>query len=350
MQMPSSITQQVKGLDRKVWFTFYITLIASLCFFSFKVATLDTCPDFLIETKGNVAHPNTRNTYFVGETITFTAQNINKPIEWHLGINNEIRKGNTITFTYAQAGKYTVKARLENGCEQVLALNIVPYTINDNITATVDANFNAILGNDNVAAGEITYFNSALQANHYQWEIENQPAYGIKNDATVGYSIAQPGQYTIKLTLDNDGKKVYKKSIMVNAPLAVSTSDKNEIPIPAPVDITPSKNTDDGNEEHSNTSDQATKQSVIIPDAEIVSLLNLIRDKKKTIVEFNNMVCKGADTKVMGNDKVMTLGALVEILQEKKWALGKKPKVTEVKAVRDASNGNCINILYVTYK
>ncbi|MDA3613694.1 hypothetical protein [Polluticaenibacter yanchengensis] len=362
MKLASTYTKQWAGFDYRFWITLIVLIILSIVGYGYKKKYLYSCPVHTISTRGIYSNNSlVKQSFLINEPVVFRVPDIpHSSVEWFI---DDVTKGkaDSLLFTFPQAGKFAVKMKLDGKCEYVRIINILPFkhqSLDVNTAGAGSLPDQVIEGNEVFEAGSINYFTTPVIANSYEWQILEVPEYGIKTDQLIGYSIITAGTYTIQLKLNNDSKKVFTKTVRVTAPVVVADIPE-EMDVPKPIDVPPgpvdipANNKDKGNENDKGSGGvkEPPKVRIVLPDNEILSILQLIRDKKKTVADFGESLCDGEKTKVLANDdEVMTLSELVDKLQSKKWALGKRPKVNSVKTVRDNSNGNCVSVLYVNYK
>lgn len=357
MELANTYSRKWAGFDLRYWITLATLMILSVLGWGFKKRFLYSCPMQTIPMQGvAVKSALVKQSFLMNETIVFTVPNVSyKTVEWF--VDDALKsKDASFTHAFANAGKYAVKLKVDGKCEYVQIVKVLPYKHQSMDISVADAAAlpdKVIEGNETFEAGTITYFTTPVVANAYEWQILEVPEYGIKNEQLVGYSIISAGTYTLQLKLNNDDKKVFTKTVKVTAPL-VAAESADAMDVPKPVEM-PEQGT--GGADSGGASPVAVggkdvaKPKSVLPDSEILSMLRLIRDEKKSVADLAESLCDGEKTKVLANDdKVITLSELADRLQSKKWALGKRPKVNNVRTVRDESGGNCISVIYVSYK
>ncbi len=366
MELANTYSKRWAGFDVRYWITLATLILLSVLGWGFKKKFIYSCPVQTIPMQGVSAKNSlVKQSFLMNETIVFSVPETDyKSVEWF--IDNDLKsKDAKFTHAFAAAGKYAVKLKIDGKCEYIQIVNVLPYKHQTMDISLADAGAlpdMVIEGNETFEAGTITYFTTPVVANAYEWQILEVPEYGIKNEQLVGYSIISAGTYTLQLKLNNDDKKVFTKVIKVTAPV-VAAESSDEMDVPKPIDMPPangggaagggaeSGGGNAGGAAAGGGAKDVAKPKNVLPDSEILSMLRLIREEKKTVGDLAESLCDGEKTKVLANDdKVMTLGELAERLQSKKWALGKRPKVNSVRTVRDDSDGNCVSVIYVSYK
>lgn len=356
MQKLSGIyTRSRMGIDNKVWLTLLITALISVALFGFKIATTEPCYDITLKLKGVVEHPFANN-YFVGESIIFKAdmKKLQK-VEWDFGDGTPVTVGNKVTHSYTQEGSFLVTATVNGKCMQSLNVHVSQVGMSGGApVATPAADPNAIVGKDFAAAGELAIYQTSATAQVYEWTVEGNAAFPPKNGNKVSFSFTEPGAYTLKLKLDNDDTKVYRKTVTVSVnPAAGQGAGVDELP-PLPLPAPPSgagaaSNTEGGAAE---TPAAAEKKYELIPDPILRSQLQDVIEGKETLENIAKNMCDGMNTKVRGNGKIYAnLTLFGEELKGKKGmlGLGGKRKIKSVHANRETGN-NCIYRLDVEYK
>lgn len=351
MKSMQHYSKKYLGLDNRYWLLLLMLSLLSLIGWSFKKIIAPSCPLASIEFSGNYsAQQNILQTFRLNEQVTFKYANpLKQKIAWSIG-EQLLSNLDSFTHVFNTPGKHAVKLSVGDKCTYYSVVQITTFKHVPSVLTTSSAlqNDMVIEGNTTFEVGTITYFTTAVQASAYQWQILELPEFETKTDQTVGYSIVAPGQYTLQLILDGDATKAYTKTIIVTPP-AISGSDEGNLAVPKPIEMGSASQYP--NQPVIEDKSKPQLNQVLIPDNELLALFKLIRDEKKQIDDVLSAMCKGAQTKVLANDeKVMTLSELVDLLQSKKWALGRKPKVNSVTTVRDSENGNCVNVIYIKYK
>lgn len=336
----------------------------SLALFGYKVATTVKCPAIEIGLTGKLSHANDdKNTFYVNEQVNFTAtvKSLSKKIVWDFGDKTETQAGVSAAHIFTKEGNYLVTATVDGKCAESINVRIVQ----GNASIGGDApNLNPIVSNDIVSLGEETIFNTSKQAQTYTWSVDELPELGKINTPTARFIFSKPGNFTVSLLLDNGS--TYKKLIQVTDPLAGAGSS---VPLPpsAPLmDIPPAPSTplpmpEEKKEELVVVKEEPTTEEAPVkpqkvyeqlPTPTIKSMIIDITEGKKDVADFDKVLCNGGGTKVMANNESTTFAALCNELKEKKGLplMKRRKKIGDVKVVRDAANGNCVNILYVDYK
>ena len=91
---------------------------------------------------------------------------------------------------------------------------------------------------------------------------------------------------------------------------------------------------------------------VQVPDEEMKSLLEQAKNKQKILADFKNILCRGADTKVDANGKIISFEKLLSELQDKRGlpAFKHKPKITSVAQVYEPDQNNrCVSLIHIKY-
>lgn len=362
--MHFSLTKQWGKIDFRVWMSLIVLAFISLALFGYKIATKVTCPAISINITGKLGHTDDeKNTYFANEQVTFTAsvKALSKSIVWDFGDKTQTQTGAAVAHIFPKEGTYLVTVTVDGKCSESINIRVVQ----GNASMGGDApELNPIVSNDMVSLGEETIFNTSTQAQTYTWSVDELPELGKINTPTARFIFSKPGNFTVSLALDNG--TVYKKLIQVTDPLA-GVANAPPLPPSAPsMDIPPAPSTPLPMPEEKKTEEPVVKdepkkeeapakpQKVYdqLPTPAIKAMLEGVTEGKKDIADFDKVLCNGAGTKVMANNEPTTFAALVNELKEKKGVplLKRRRKIQDVKVVRDAANGNCVNILYVNYK
>lgn len=361
MELSNTYSKKRAGFDVRYWITLALLIILAVAVVGFKKRFLFSCPAHTIPAEGiYTQNPLVKESFLINEPIVFQAPDMPyKTTTWFVDGQLKAKEGK-LTHAFPAAGKYVVKLVLDDQCTYTKIVNILPYkhqTVDIKSGNSIALPDVVIEGNETFEAGMITYFTTPVIANAYEWQIVEMPEYGIKSEQLVGYSIISPGTYTLQLKLNNDEQKVFTKIIKVTAPVVIaSPEEEGDMEVPRPIELPPpvatGRNETGGVSEASGTgASEVKKPKAVLPDSEILALLRLIREDKKTLGDLAASLCYGEKTKILANDnEVMTLAELTEKLQSKSWALGKRPKVNSVRTMREESDENCISVIYVNYK
>ena len=363
--MHFAITRQWGKLDFKVWLPLIILTILSIGLFSYNAITSVKCPAMSLSVTGKLNHADENpNTFFVNEQITFTVETASagENIIWEFGDEKGNETTATVAHIFAKEGNYLVTARVNGRCSESVNIRI----IQPEGSSAEAPDLNPIVSNDIVSLGNETVFNTSAKAQSYTWSVEEMPELGKVNTPIARFIFNRPGNFTVSLALDNG--IVHKKIIQVNDPLAqmgrsipLPPTPSMDIP-PAPVAPAPLPEKKEPvvkeepavavKKEEPEKPAKPAKVYEQLPTPAIQAMLVGVTEGKKSIADFDNILCNGAGTKVMANDEATTFAALVNELGVRKGLplMKKKRRIQEVKVVRDQANGNCISILYVDYK
>lgn len=363
--MHFSISKQWGAIDFKVWLSLIVLACISLGLFGYRMAHLEKCPVFKITYGNSLAHQHeSSNIFFTNETITFDAgvQAAGNALAWDFGDKTVSKTGTQISHSYAKEGNYLVSLTINGRCKESVNIKIVQNQEShlNNIIPAV----NPIVSNDIFKIGDKADFNTSAASGNYVWGIEELPALGKVTTRSASFIFPKAGNYTVSLLLD-DGA-TYKKMVQVVDPIAGAPTSVTPLPPVTPMDVPPAPTPVEPmplpqkKEEQPVVKEEATpaapekpsKTYDQLPTPAIQEMLVGVTEGKKTLKDFDNILCNGAGTKVMANDQATTFAALVNELHEKKGLplMKKKRKIQSVTVVRDDKNGNCVSLLYVDYK
>ena len=356
MQKTSSMyTRSSMGIDYRVWLTLIVTILLSAILFGFKMATNVVCHKIDITLKG-VVHHQQNTAFFVGESIIFQAKMKNgTDIEWDFGDGSEVVKGAKVNHSFAREGNYMVTATVDGKCVESINVHISQVAMGASSgTEAVSITDGIIIGKDFATAGELAIFQSASGATAYEWSIENNPTFEVKTAERASYSFTEAGIYIVKLKLDNDDTKVYKKTITVTAAkISDGGDDMVELPpLPLPAPPKDGEAGGDGGIGGGEEPKPTERKVEILPDPMFAKGFQEFIDGKGTLEDIAKYLCDGMGTKVRGNGKFYSnLTLFGEELKGKKGmlGLGGKRKIKSVKANRDSGN-QCVFRLDVEYK
>jgi hypothetical protein len=356
MQKKAAIYTRYKmGIDYRVWLTLLITALLSVGLLGFKLATTVPCYPVELHLKGVVEHQFAHN-YYVGEGIIFHASmKTGKTVEWDFGDGTPPVTGNKVTHSYKNEGNFLVTATINGKCRESVNVHISQVVMTASALPATGAV--PIAGKDILQAGELSLYQCTAPAASYEWTVENDNTFSPKTGSQASFSFTDPGNYIIRLKLDNDETKVFRKTVMVAAGGAAATSADELPPLPLPAPPVENSRGSDNNSAPAGTTTAdapaiAEKKVEIIPDPIFKNHLQDVIDGKGTMEDVAKYLCDGMNTKVKGNGKIYSnLSLFGEELKGKKGmlGLGGKRKIKAVKANRDAGNG-CVFRLDVEYK
>ncbi|SDD98966.1 PKD domain-containing protein [Niabella drilacis] len=357
-------SKQWGRLDFRVWISLIAVTVIALALLGYKVATHVTCPEFHLKTASNINHiQDGPRTYFVNEQVQFfaTRNDASLMVTWNFGDKSATRIGTSVTHSFIKEGNYLVTAMVNGSCTESVNIRVIQNSTP--ITAGGSPDLNRIVSDDVVATGDAMVFNTTAVSSGYNWSINELPEMGQQLTRTAKFIFTKPGTFTVTLKLDQGSS--YQKTIQVTDPLGTGSGTSN-IPVlpgpaevgppPLPADIPDKKPEENKPEEAKPAAPEpapaAAKVYEQLPEPAIQAMLEELAEGKKNLGDFNNILCNGAGTKVMANNQSTTFAALCNELKEKKGLplLKRKKRIQSFKVVRDPSAGNCVKIIYITYK
>ncbi|MBK8786671.1 MAG: PKD domain-containing protein [Chitinophagaceae bacterium] len=207
MNIERILTRKTLGLDHRVWRVMILLFVLSIGLFSYTLIDTKKCipVDFKIKTIDN------DSVFSTDEILSFSSLRFEKNITWDFGDNSPNGTGTFVTHRFAKEGKYFIKVTVNSDCQFVKPIT-VRKAIVESLTST---NREQIDGHPSTFVGAGETYTSLLSADTYEWSIENHPEYGLLNGQSVNYKFLSPGDFTIKLTLNKDRFKIYRKSVTV---------------------------------------------------------------------------------------------------------------------------------------
>ncbi|MBZ4188380.1 PKD domain-containing protein [Niabella beijingensis] len=356
-------SKQWGRLDFRVWVSLLLLAVATLGLLGYKVATHVACPEFQLKTGSTINHLSERpNTYFVNEQVKFlaTQNDASLIVTWNFGDKSATQIGASVMHRFIKEGNYLVTASVNGRC--TMSLNIRVIQNSTPISETGSPAVAGIVSDDVVTLGNETVFNTTASSGTYTWSIAELPELGQQTTQSARFIFTKPGSFTVLLLLDKGLR--YQKPIQVTDPLGSGTP-ASSVPLPPgpaetgppPLPVDEPKKQEPVKEEAGTQAPQepappAVKVYEQLPEPAIQAMLEEVTVGKKSVEDFNNILCNGAGTKVMANNEATTFAALCNALKEKKGLplLKRKRKIQSFKIVRDAGNGNCVKIIYISYK
>lgn len=353
-------------LDYKVYLSFIVVAFLSLGLFSYRVATRVNCPDIKFSLVGKLAHAK-ENTFNINEDILFNTglDTALYKIVWDFGDNTEKHTNAVAYHSYATAGSYEVIATINGVCKESVLVRITESA--SNVQGFNVPIVNPIVSNDVLKMGDENLFSSSVNADAYEWSVEELPDLGKLTTPIAKFIFTRGGNYTILLKL-GDGQRFTKLVQVIDpvgnlgnlTPLPPPTTVSTSVPPPPVIeDLPPIKKEEPKIEQKQEPEESKPEPPVVkksydlLPLPAIQAMLEDVTEGKKDVADFNSQLCNGAGTKVLANDRPTTFAGLCMELKKKrkKMLVFKKEKsITSVKVVRDENNGNCITLMYVNYK
>jgi hypothetical protein len=238
MKTSGIFTRRSSGLDRKVWFAMVVTMLLSFMLVSYKLVTKNNekaCSNPLVFVNG--LKENSVKTYLTGDVIWFkTPITSARKATWIFGDSARKEEGFTVAHTYTHEGIYLVSVITDGGCATYTKINVIARSFQP-----VDSAGNIIehiVGTDQAPLGKYK-FSTNDTAKSYKWTVENDNNYDPQFGRTGTFYFRTPKKYILKLVLNNDVNKTYRKEILVIDPNAgkVGNDDKsakNEVPVIIP--------------------------------------------------------------------------------------------------------------------
>lgn len=363
MQTSPTFTNQVMGLDSKVWIAMLsVTILIGLVSF---IRRDEPCIPFTISNKG--LNTNNKGEYYIGDRIRFTASiTDNKNITWNFGDNSQEQKGSLVSHNYAKKGKYVITAKVNGNCLATTSVyirtlqDIHIHSHDDSSTAVHDP-ATVIVGNETPKARkEVIYIGNVL-ASSYEWTILNRNEYKRQNGKTASYTFSVQGEYTLQLKLDNDREKVYRKTIYVQPPEIAGQPLKTKILKKKKVERKQDQNQTAEKEDsaasppvNNTTVPKTTREetkiptTIGLPDEAFKSALEEVINGNRDVNSFNKYLNNGGDTKVRVNNESKAI-SFTELIQRIKGKGSRKVRIRNVKVLRDTNKDVLqINIVYET--
>ncbi|MCD2423482.1 PKD domain-containing protein [Niabella pedocola] len=358
-------TKQWGRLDFRVWISLIMVAVVTLALLGYKVATNVSCPEFELKTTSNINHISEGpHTYFVNEQVRFfaTRNDASLMVTWNFGDKSATQIGASVTHSFIKEGNYLVTAIINGRCSESINIRVIQ---NSTLISTSNSpQINRIVSDDVVATGDKAVFNTTAESANYNWSVQELPEMGQQATKAATFIFTKAGTFTVILKLDQGTS--YQKIIQVTDPLGPADNTTSSIPLPpGPAEVgppplpveAPEKKPEEAKQEAPKPASQepapaAAKVYDQLPEPAIQAMLEEVAEGKKTIADFNNILCNGAGTKVMANNQSTSFAALCNELKEKKGLplLKRKKRIQSFKVVRDPANGNCVKIIYITYK
>jgi hypothetical protein len=309
------------GFDRRVWAVMFLSVLISVSLASYKMAGDKPCVTLIISING--ATQNLNKTFFIGETVRFSALfSEGKKVEWDFGDNSNKERGMRSTHTYRTEGRYPVTITIDGNCVQQDLVTIKKFIADTTLAsneATKSFIGNPIDGNYSPTVGQSVVYSSAAEAKSYEWSVVNFNNYAIKRTREAQFVFLTPGLKVLQLVLNGDPDKTYKKDIIVQ-PLSFSgngaqqASAAPQIPVyvPAPPSEKPKPQTEAEKPQTVTETKPEVKADVpVINKPTIVRIGNenfkdMLQDvvgNNSDVADFNSYLCDQGKTKVLINDE-----------------------------------------------
>jgi len=165
-------------------------------------------------------------TYNTNETIWFRTP-IAPGIKaiWNFGDSSKIEEGFSAKHFFTKPAIYNVTVTVNKNCTARAKIHIKnPAEIFKDSSGNITEH---IIGADEGMAGEYK-FNTPHNADSYKWIVEGNSNFVPRTTKESSFKFRNAGTYIIKLILDNDPQKTYRKEITVTDP-SLSINDDNKI-------------------------------------------------------------------------------------------------------------------------
>lgn len=357
--MHFSYSKKIGGLDYKVWLTLCTVALLSFGVIGYKSAVRVNCPVFKIAATGTMQHNNQRaRIFYVNEVISFNLMpnpNGKTTPKWNFGDLSPVFTSNAATHRFLISGNYTITVTVDNVCIDKYIIHIVESPLNNNeLIPTVE-----IIAPDSIMQGDSLFLTTTKQSQSYQWAISERMDITPVNQRDAKIFIPDAGVYTILLKVDNG--ETFQKQILVkslsNFPAPGPNPDPGprfpDPPLPGPPPKDPGGDKDSAVKTPTPLPQPTppVKNYQQLPDPGIRQMMEGVIDKKKTVDDFNDILCDGGKTKVVANGNVTKFSILVDELSNKKgFIIKSKHKIESFKTTRDPQNGNCVKVIYIDYK
>jgi PKD domain len=326
------LTRKTLGLDHRVWRVMILLLVLSVGLFGYTLIDTKKCipVDFKIKTIDN------DSVYYTDEILSFSTLRFEKNITWDFNDNSPTGTGTFITHRFATEGKYFIKVTVNSDCQFVK-----PITVRKAIVESLTNTKEQIDGHPSTFVGAGETYTSLLSAETYEWNIENHPEYGLLNGQSVNYKFLSPGDFTIKLTLNKDRFKIYRKSVTVvenEKPKQVEKIDKL-------IDYDKLAKMD---------KEKSVKTS--ISELTFKEYLGKVVDGQFFAKDFNDYLCSEGKTPTILNskaDRQVTFEQACAELNGKRRSkfMGLGKKAIHIKSVRlNKDKDNCITLIEIKYE
>jgi PKD domain len=327
------LTRKTLGLDHRVWRVMIVLFVLSIGLYSYTLIDTPKCTpvDFKIKTIDN------DSVFSTDEILSFSSLRFEKNITWDFGDNSPAGTGTFVTHRFAVEGKYYIKVTVNADCQFTK-----PITVRKAIVENINTK-DQIDGHPSTFVGTGENYTTLAKAETYEWSIENHPEYGVLNGQSVSYNFMSPGDFTIKLTLDKDRFKIYRKSVTVV---------ENEKPKP----VEKIEKLIDYEKLAKLDKDNPPKEKMGISELTFADYLEKVIAGQYFAKDFNDYLCLEGRTPVIINgksDKQVTFEQACAELngKRKNKFLGLGKKSVHIKTVRlNRGNDNCVTMIEIKYE
>jgi hypothetical protein len=208
-------THKRMGLDRRVWWLMLFFCIVSIGLFGYNSINRKPCSVISLTAR---SESGSTKQFYINEPIHFTAfMSGSEKVDWDFGDKTTAGESNSSIFhSFRQTGNFIVKATIDGGCEEVMALKVIKrpgVELSNNETPALVESI-IVPSNRYPLVGEIVKFSSTVEASKYEWWIEGSSD-PVKNTSTVAYTFNLPETYTVRLKINDNTKKIYSYPIVV---------------------------------------------------------------------------------------------------------------------------------------
>jgi hypothetical protein len=208
-------------IDNNVWLIMLLTIIICLGLLGYKVMEKKSCSPFSISARGLLSSEHGK--YEIGETVIFsTSLTMDKEVTWDFGDNSDRERSASANMRhkFMNEGNYTVRARINGGCNNELAVQIVKPKNPPAVAEVKNIRIPKIYGDSLPKVGEPVKFLSDIVGSAYEWRIINKSSFPASYEQTASFTFPKAGLYVLQLTVDHDRRKRRLININVSEDMA----------------------------------------------------------------------------------------------------------------------------------
>lgn len=328
--------QKSKHLDKMVVFVFFGAMLISIGSMAFKYITLVPC--------GEVTFSLVAPEYRVGELIVFDDNTEGaESWLWEFGDDSEVETRKNVMHTYSEQGTYKVRLLVNNSCEQIETVTILPKKIIKD-----PSKYPVFTVPKMIRVGQkLRVEDETENASTWEWRFGENASV----DATsriAEYIYEEPGLKTVRLVVNGNVNYVGTAQIEVlpaaNSKQGVSFIKDKPKQYESSIKDKP-EIVEQGESFIKKAPEEKKAEVPYISNDAFGDKLEQIANEQIQPQSFKDYFCGDLDKKIVVNGKSTTFLEFCANIKGKK-----RLKVTGVNIIRAVENSNCITNVVVEHK
>jgi hypothetical protein len=338
-------TRKRMMLDNNVWLVMLTSVVLSIGLFGYNMANRKDKPCDAIDVYVN-GHVNVDKMVFnLGDALTLSVPaGIDDEVVWEFS-DGKKEKGASLIHIFKKEGEYLVKAFVNEKCIYQKKVSIKKPVVE---LRDVEGNvLQPIISQDDAKTGEEVLFATQLEAEKYEWFVENNSNFKPQIAAQANFTFKTEGTYTVMLQLNGSVDRRFRKRIIVSSKSSsIDTERPTKIIKDEIEEVTDILNAEDEKKEE--TTENKTP-AVPKPKPKIIEISSeILHTYLQSFIcgsemNFDLYVCAGNATVIVNGKERKTFAELLADIK------GKKIKINWVEITGKDEATRCITQLNVKY-